>query len=188
MCVKERYRKRFHSFKELNSEPLHGSLSHIYHDPVVRVCADDSQHKYKTKPQHPVGERSIIRRALFHHRFNIYIDKFLHEHRYTQYCKCRYKYADHNRNACQLVFLENISEQPAKSLHRILSWILFHIIFLHLLICIRIFSHFISTVFIQIFRHFTSSFHAIIFNSSSHQNLRHQTSGRRRSPYISCYS
>ena len=124
MCVKERYRKRFHSLKELNPESLHGSLGHIYHDPVVCVGADDSQHKYKTKAQHPVGERSIIRCALFHHRFNIYIDKLLHEHRYTQYRKRRYKYADHNRNACQLVFLEDISEQPAKCLHGIFALIL----------------------------------------------------------------
>ena len=144
MCVKERYRKRFHSLKELNSEPLHGSLSHIYHDPVVRVCANDSQHKYKTKPQHPVGERSIIRRALFHHRFNIYIDKFLHEHRYTQYCKCRYKYADHNCNACQLVFLEDISEQSSKCLHGIFPLILSR--FLH--VYIHIFFRRTSTVFL----------------------------------------
>ena len=154
MCVKERYRKGFHTFKKFNSESLHGSLSHIYHDPVVCVCANDSQHKYKTKPQHPVGERSIIRRALFHHRFNIYIDKFLHEHRYTQYCKRRYKYADHNCNACQLVFLEDISEQSSKCLHGIFALILSR----SLQPCIHFIIHLIFTVFLCISCHYTASF------------------------------
>ena len=109
MRIKVADRKSLHMCKQLHPQPSHGSLAHVYHDPVISIRAYNSYNKDRRQSYQRRGQAAEIRSIRRRHRQNIIVDQTLHEQSPLQRAQGRSQHAYDHSQAGAFVIFQHVS-------------------------------------------------------------------------------